>query len=163
MYVFVCLLISAKTKEHKDKLFGTGYIFHRAEGLPREDLLRGGVSKSLVSPSKLMENKLLLGGRFGYFLFFLLGEGEGGVSSRRQEGGGSIFIGNPRKGGGGFLEEEEEEEEEGPRGREAVCGELGSLGGGGGAKDFFSGPKCPPRLALFPRKIAGTSRGCSRS
>ena len=33
---------------------------------------------------------------------------------------------------------------EGPSGREGVCRELGI--GGGGAKYFFSGPKCPPSL-----------------
>ena len=33
-----------------------------------------------------------------------------------------------------------------PRGREGVCGELGNFGGGR-AKIFFSGPKCPPSLS----------------
>ena len=42
----------------------------------------------------------------------------------------------PERGGGS--------REEGPRGREGVCGELG-IWGGGGAKYFFFGPKCPPR------------------
>ena len=42
-----------------------------------------------------------LGGRFEYFLFFLVGEGEGGVRGLGK-GGGSIFIGSPRRGGGVF-------------------------------------------------------------
>ena len=47
---------------------------------------------------------------------------------------------------------------EGPRDREGVCSELGNFGGGG-AKFFFSGPKCPPRYInvcfwnQFPPKL----------
>ena len=62
-----------------------------------------------------------LGGRFGYSLFFSAGEGKG--ESGATGGGGSVFI-----------------EKGGARGRECVCRESG-----GGAKYFFSGPKCPPR------------------
>ena len=80
-----------------------------------------------------LRNALSLGGRFGYFLFFLLGEGGRGVRGRR-EGGGSIFHCKSR--GGGL------QEGKGPRGQEGVCGELGIFGGGG-PKYFFSGPKCP--------------------
>ena len=56
----------------------------------------------------------------------------------------------PGGGGGGRLllkitGEGVLQEGEGPRGWEVVCGELGNFRrGGGGAKYFFSGPKCPP-------------------
>ena len=43
--------------------------------------------------------------------------------------------------------------EEGLRGREGVCGELG-IWGGGGAKYFFSGPKCPPRQSRLKISIS---------
>ena len=75
-----------------------------------------------------------LGGHFGYFLFFLLGEGEGGVRGARKGGGDRFSIENPRRGGVS------------QRGREGVCSESGNFeaGGGGGAKYFLSGPKRPP-------------------
>ena len=57
-----------------------------------------------------------------FFLFFLLGEGEGGVRGAGG-GGGRFFIENPR-----VLEEGE-----GPRGWEGVCSELG----GGGLNIFW--------------------------
>ena len=76
-----------------------------------------------------------LGGRFGYFLFFFC-SGEGSGNPWRQEGAGVSFLlrvpgggGFPTRGGG-----------EGPGG--CLRGTLG-----GGAKYFFSGPKCPPRNA----------------
>ena len=85
-------------------------------------------------------HRQILGGRFGYFLFFLLGEG--GRRSPRCRGGGTgdrFFIENPKEGGvsstGGA---------EGPGGCLWQIGEFG----GGGAKYFFSGPKCPPRIFL---------------
>ena len=70
-----------------------------------------------------------LGGRFGYFLFFLHGEGEGGV--RGVGRGGVRFLLKIPGGGEGFLQDGK-----GLRGWEGVCGELGNLGGGW--------PKCPP-------------------
>ena len=72
-----------------------------------------------------------------FFLFFLLGEGEGGI---RGAGGGDRFL-LKVPGRGGILQEGE-----GPRRREGVCGKLGNWGGG--AKFFFSGPKRPPRVDL---------------
>ena len=70
-----------------------------------------------------------LGGRFGYFLFFLLGEGKG-ESEAPGEGGGSVFynIENP---GGGLPGQE------GLRGQEGVCCELGNCLGRG--LNFFWG------------------------
>ena len=70
-----------------------------------------------------------LGGGFGYFLFFLLGGGEGGV---RGAGGGRgvIFCGKSQ--GGGVLPGGWGRGSEGPEG---VCGE----GGGGGLNIFFRG------------------------
>ena len=82
------------------------------------------------------------------FYFFLLGEGEGGVRGARQ-GGDRFCIENPRRG---------QFRGEGPRGREGVCGELGNFLGGGGAKYFFSGPKCPPGQSTVARKGTFTTR-----
>ena len=64
----------------------------------------------------------MLGGRFGYFYVFQLGEGNG-----RDR----FFIENPRRRRGGF------QEDEGPRGREGVCGELVFFVWGGGLNFFF--------------------------
>ena len=63
-----------------------------------------------------------LGGRFGYFLFFLLG-GEGKGVPEAPGGGALIFYWKSQEGG--------LQEGEGPRDREGVCGKLGNLGGGG--------------------------------
>ena len=73
------------------------------------------------------------------FVFFFSRGGERGSLRRREGGGDRFFIENPRRAGGSPAQE-------GPRGRESVCGELGNLGGG--AKYFFSGPKCPPRQLI---------------
>ena len=80
------------------------------------------------SPISVFYEPKILRGRFGYFLFFLLGGGEGGVRGARKWGE-SVFIENPRRrggvpgeGGGGVT-----------RKRDGVCRELG----GGGAKYFF--------------------------
>ena len=76
-------------------------------------------------------------------IFYFFSARGGGRGSPRPPGGGCRFlIENPR-GGGGL--------QEWPRGREGVCGKLGILGGGG-AKYFFSGPKCPPSKSLRDRK-----------
>ena len=49
----------------------------------------------------LLSTNPSLGGRFGYFLFFSLREGEGGVRGAGEGGGGDgVFIENPRGGGG---------------------------------------------------------------
>ena len=71
------------------------------------------------------------------FNFFLLGEGEG-ESEESQEGG------------------------EAGRGREGVCGKLGNWGGG--VIFFFSGLKCPPRLAPSPIDLGEVQefRHCTR-
>ena len=69
---------------------------------------------------------------FGYFLFFLLGEGEGGVEAP-EGGGGSVFIEKPRRG-------------KGSPGRE---GPVSAANWGiWGGDIFFSGPKCPPRYYI---------------
>ena len=82
-------------------------------------------------------HSLFLGGRFGYFLFFLLGGGEGGL--RRQKGVGfSLKI----PGGGGLPGERRR------GGRRAGRVSARNWGGGGGAKYFFSGLKCPHSLFL---------------
>ena len=77
-----------------------------------------------------------------FVIFFLLGEGEGGVRGARG-GGGSIFIENPTR-GGGFR-----------RGRGAGRVSAANWGiWGGGPKYFFSGPKRPP-------SITGAQKGSS--
>ena len=82
-------------------------------------------------PEKLFASSGNLGGRFGYFLFFLLGGGEGGP--RRQKGGGrgQFFIENPRRGG---LPGEKRR----GGGAEGPGGCLRATWGGG-AKYFFRG------------------------
>ena len=72
----------------------------------------------------------ILGRRFGYFYFFLLGEGEGGVRGARRGGGCRLLIEDRRRGvsrrGGA----------EGPGGRLRRIGELRR---GGGLNIFFRG------------------------
>ena len=80
-----------------------------------------------------------LGGRFGYFLFFLLGGG-GKEESEVPGGGGVGFLLKIPRGGGGFQEREVFQE--------GVCGEWGNFLGEGGAKYFVSGPKRPPSKKL---------------
>ena len=78
---------------------------------------------------------LLLGGRFGYFLFFLLlGEGEGGV---RGIGGGTVFCCNSQEGGVR------------PGGAEGLGGclrRIGEIFGGGEAKYFFFGAEMSTKI-----------------
>ena len=74
-----------------------------------------------------------LGGRFGYIFNFFSARGGGRGSPRRREGGVRFLLKIP---GGGGLQEGR------PRGRRASAAHLG-IGRGGGAKYFFSGPKCP--------------------
>ena len=87
-----------------------------------------------VLVSQTHRRDTFLGGRLGYFLFFSFpGRGRGGWCPRRWLERRYFF---KREGGGGGSEEEAREGE-GRWGN--VCGE-----GGGGAKYFFGGPKCPP-------------------
>ena len=81
-----------------------------------------------------------LGGRFGYFLFFLLRGGEGGVRGDREGGGVGFLLKIP----GGGVSQRGWEGARGPGG--CLQGIWRNWGGGGGAKYFFSGPKCPPRF-----------------
>ena len=97
---------------------------------------------------------------WGVFLFFLLGERKGD-SEAPGRGGGYIrfFIENPRRGG--------LQVGEGPRGQEGVRGDWGIGGGGlnifgGGAKFFFSGPKCPPRVITLVIKMITCNYFCFR-
>ena len=81
-----------------------------------------------------------------FFIFFLLGEGEGG-SPRPPGGGGRFSIENPRRGGGS------------PGGAEGPGGGLRRIGDlGGGVNIFFSGPKCPPRWAVLPKIALKTAQ-----
>ena len=67
------------------------------------------------------------------------GQGKGRRRSRRWPGK-PVLIKIEGRGGG--LSEEEAREREEHRGN--FCGE------GGGAKFYFSGPKCPPRIGVCP-------------
>ena len=80
-----------------------------------------------------------LGGRFGYFLFFLLRGRKGGVRGPGTGGEGSVFIEKSQEGG------------ESQRGRMGVrgAGRVWEFSGGGGLNIFFFGPKCPPRQKLL--------------
>ena len=87
-----------------------------------------------------------LGGRFGYFLFLLLGEGEGGSPRCQRRGGGSVLIENPRRRGG-------LQDWEGPAGCLRRIGEF-FWGGGGGPNIFFWGRNVHPETLHFgpPKK-----------
>ena len=94
-----------------------------------------------------------LGGRFGYFLFFFCsGEGESGGN---REGGGVRFL-LKIPGGGGVVFQE-------GRGGEGAGRVFAGNWRGGGAKYFFSGPKCPPRygIAIPYGAIRGYSAGAT--
>ena len=86
----------------------------------------------------------LLGGRFGYFLFFLLGGEEGGVRGARRGGGVSFGLKIPGGGGGGSFRRGGV-----PRGQEGVCRDVG------GAKYFFWGRNSNPEgpAILFLRSV----------
>ena len=71
---------------------------------------------------------LKLGGRFGYFLFFLLGEGGGGVRGSGRGGGRFFWRGRGSQG------------REGPR-PGGCLQRIGEFFFGGGAKYFFFGPE----------------------
>ena len=86
-------------------------------------------------------SRIILGGRFEYFLFFCSGRGNGGVRGARTGGGGYRSLLKAPGWGEVFLE--------GPRGREVSAVNWGILGAG--AKYFFSGPKHPPRIVVFFR------------
>ena len=97
----------------------------------------------------------LLGGRFGYFLFFLLGEGEGEVRGGRERGGvGRLLKENPRRG-----------VSRGGRGRGAgrVSAANWGIAGGGGAKYFLGGLKCPPRYSFLTKNRFLSSAGVGKS
>ena len=102
---------------------------------------RNSLSCSDPDPPTLAFGFPCLGGRFGYFLFFLLGGAEKG-SPRRREGGVRFYIKSPRRGGlpGGWG-----------RGGEGLGGCLRGIweGGGGGAKFFFFGAEIPAKLFCF--------------
>ena len=75
-----------------------------------------------------------------FFIYFFSVRGGGRGGPRRQAGEIGFLFKIPGRGGGGFREGE------GPRGREGVCGELGTILGGG-AKYFFSGSKTSTKNA----------------
>ena len=90
------------------------------------------------NPDKKSLRATKLGGRFGYFHFFLLGGGE--RDPEEPGGGGRFFLKIPRRGGlpGGWGRG-------GPKGWEGVCGEFG---GGEGAKYFFGAEIPTKKISL---------------
>ena len=70
------------------------------------------------------------------FYFFLLEGGEGGVRGAGRGGKFGFLLKSQERGGG---------LQEGRGGRGAGRVSAANWGWGGGAKYFFSGPKCPPR------------------
>ena len=82
-----------------------------------------------------------------FFIFFCLGEGKG-ESVAPGRGGGRVFYWNSQEGGGGVLPARG-----GGGWRGAGRVSAGNLGGGG-AKYFFSGPKCPPSKAPAISRVA---------
>ena len=76
------------------------------------------------------------------FYFFSAGRGKGEFEAAGRGGGVRFFIENPTEGGG-------LQEGKGPRGQEGGCGRELGIFGGGGAKYFFSGPKCPPSNSVI--------------
>ena len=88
------------------------------------------VSQEMSEYSFVYGSKQSLGGRFGYFYFFRLGEAEGGARGAGKGWGGvRFFIENPTGGGPPGWE--------GPRGWEGVSSEFGIWGGG--LNIFFRG------------------------
>ena len=75
---------------------------------------------------------------FKYFLFFPPGEGKGRGD---REGGRSVFYRKSQR-GGVFPQDR--------GGGKGAGGCLQKIWGGGGAKYFFSGPRCPPSLTFGP-------------
>ena len=97
---------------------------------------------SKVSHDGFLLSEHVLGGHFGYFLFFfgLEGKGNSGATGR---GGGSVRFLLKIPGEGGLSQKER-----GGGGREGVCG------GSGGAKCIcFAGPKFPPVLMALSAPI----------
>ena len=102
---------------------------------------RRGSNEYPLWHEKLCTKKSLLVDVSDLFYFFSVpGRAQGRRRSRRFPGW-PVLIKIEGMGGGG-LSEEEAREREGRRGN--VCGEVV-----GGAKYFFSGPKCPPSYWVF--------------
>ena len=91
------------------------------------------------APPHITAQLSILGGRFGYFFYFFC-SGRGKGESEAPGEGGSVFHWNSQEGGwfpgggGGFQE---------------GCLERTVEFFWGGAKPFFSGPKCPPSIVFF--------------
>ena len=100
-----------------------------------EGVSRRTLQKPFTTPSRTLRKPLHLVDVSDIFYFFLFrGGGKGG--GVRGGGWGGGLIKNRGRGGGG-VPTRRRGRGEGRRGN--VCGEEG-----GGAKYFFSGPKCPP-------------------
>ena len=80
-----------------------------------------------------------LGGRFEYLYFFLFWGGGRGKEASEEGGQGKRFLIKNRGRGGGFPRRRHW------RGKGARG--MSMKRGGGAAKYFFSGPKCPPSSA----------------
>ena len=114
-------------------------------GAPKTQIQRPRIQQAILGPLNFSN----LGGHFGYFLFFPLGEGEGGSKHQKGGEGGQILSENPRMEGGGVCQERGEG---GAKGQEGVCGELE-----GGAKFFFQGRNSHREKYLQARKLHNTT------
>ena len=134
------LLSSLLPRKYSDNNFGQLPPFHPP----------GGRIRGAVKIRELLSERITWWTFRIFFIFFLLGKGEGGV--RGVGTGGVVGFLLKMPGEGGFSRRGR-----GLRGWEGVCGKLGNWGGGGRAKYFFSGPKCPPRLLSFRRNLVRTA------
>ena len=91
-----------------------------------------------------------LGGRFGYFIFFLLRGGKGGVQGDREGGRSQFFIENPMR--GGFSQEGVEG---GEGARRVSAGNLGELGGGGRGPNIFGAEMPAKPYCNIPFELLG--------
>ena len=85
--------------------------------------------------------------------YFLSARGGRRGSPRRREGGHRVFfflVKIPGGRGGPF-------QTRGAEGPGGFLRRIGEFGGGGGAKYFFSGPKCPPSLVIRGRLVPNAS------
>ena len=130
-FAWFSLPSSKRNKERKDRV----EAYSQLSAPKKAALLKGG---NAAIP--------ILGGRFGYFLFFLLGRGKGEFEAPGGGGGGVRFLLKIPGGGGGGVQEGE-----GPGGCLRRIGDI-FWGGGRGAKYFFVGPKCPPSIFCAPPK-----------
>ena len=119
---FSCRRLTQKKLNNLKAVAWPGYVQRVTKGVFQSGVFRGWSGSAAWWTFRI------------FFIFLLVGEGEGGA--RGAGGGGAVGFLLKIPGGGGF------QEGEGPGG----CRQIGYFwGGGGGAKFFFFRPKRPPR------------------